>query len=103
MPDIENIANDPTYDAQATAASKATIFVFIGTFLYMLYGTDISPGLIGGALFFIVGIFAVSLAISMPLMLIRMKCPKTSLIISTADVAITIVVTRWVYLLLFAT
>lgn len=34
MTSIEEAAKEPSYDAAATAASKATIFVFIGTFLY---------------------------------------------------------------------
>jgi len=102
MSDIEEIAKDINYDVAATSASKATIFIFIGTFFYMLFGTNISPGLIGGSIFFVVGMFAASLAISMPLMILRIKTPKLSPLISIADIAITIFVTRWAYLWLFA-
>jgi hypothetical protein len=103
MTDIEEAVKDRNYDAAATAASKATIFVFIGTFLYMVFTSGISPGFIGGTIFFIVGIFVVSLAISMPLMLVRIKLPKLSGLVSIADVVITIFATRWVYIWLFAT
>lgn len=103
MTDIEEAVKDPNYDVAATTASKATIFVFIGTFLYMVFASGISPGFIGGTIFFILGIFVASLAISMPLMLIRIKLPRLSGAISIADVVITIFVTRWVYIWLFAT
>ena len=103
MTSLEEAAKDPNYETAASSASKATIFVFIGTFLYMLFGTDISPSLIGGAIFFVVGMFVASLAISMPLMIVRVKLPKLSPVISIADIAITIFSTRWIYLWLFAT
>lgn len=102
MTDIEEAVKDPNYDAAATSASKATIFVFIATFLVMVFASGISPGFVGGAIFFIVGIFVASLAISMPLMFIRVKLPKLSGVIYIADVVITILVTRWVYIWLFA-
>lgn len=90
------------YDTAATSASKNTIFVFVATFLYMLFGTDISPTFIEGTIFVVVGMFVVSIAISMPLMIIRVKFPKMSLILSLIDIAITIFMTRLVYLLLFS-
>ena len=92
---------DQEYDVAATATSKATIFVFISTFTYMLFTTNIPPSFIGGIIFFIIGMYVVSLAIAMPLMMIRVKFPKLSLIISVVDMAITIFVTKWVYLYLF--
>ena len=103
MTSLEEAAKDPNYEVAAASASKSTIFVFIGTFLYMVFGTNVSPGLIGGAIFVIVGMFVASLAISMPLMIVRVKLPKLSPVISIADITITIFVTRWVYLWLFAT
>lgn len=101
--DLKEVAKHPNYDAAATGASKSTIFVFIGTFLYMLFGTDISPGLLGGAMFFSVGIFVVSFVIALPLFIARIKLPALSLIIHIVDYAVTIVATKSVYLWLFAT
>jgi len=103
MTSLEEAVKDPNYNAAASAASRATIFIFTGTFLYMLFGTNISPGLIGGVAFFIVGMFVVSLGISMPLIIIRVKLPKLSPIISITNIAITIFATKWAYLWLFTT
>ncbi len=103
MPSLEEAAKDPNYNAAAAAASKAACFAFIGTFLYMLFGTSVSPGLIGGAIFFGVGIFVASLGIAAPLMVARVKAPTLSPVAPIANIAITIFATRWVYLWLFAT
>ena len=103
MAKIKEAIKDPNYEAAASARSRATIFIFVGTFLYMLVVTDISTGFIGGAIFFFVGIFIVSLLISMPLMMASVKFPKLSSVISIADILITIFATRWVYIWLFAT
>ena len=60
MSDIEEIANQPGYDSAASGASKATIGVFVATFVYMVFFLSVSPGLFGGAAFFVVGMFVVS-------------------------------------------
>ena len=102
MAKLGEIVADPNYNAAASGAAKATIFVFIATFGYLVFFSGTSPGIIGGAVFFGVGIFVVSLVISMPLFLLRAKLPGSGLLISIADIAITIFVTRFVYLWLFA-
>lgn len=102
MARLKEIAANPSYGAAASDASKATIFVFIATFAYLVFFSGTSPGVFGGAAFFIVGIFAVSLLIAMPLFLLRAKFPRLGLLISAADIATTIFVTRFVYLWLFA-
>ena len=102
MPDIKEIASDSSYDAQATAASKTAIFTFFATFLYMVFASGVSPGLIGGAIFFVVGIFVVSIAIAMPLLLLSKKIPSIGWLFSIIDVVITILVTRYVYLWIFS-
>jgi len=102
MAKLDELVKHPNYTAAASSASKATIFVFIATFAYLAFFSGISPGLIGGAAFFFVGIFVVSLIISMPLFLLRAKVPRLGSVISLADIALTIFLTRAVYLWLFA-
>jgi hypothetical protein len=102
MTKFSEIAKDPHYDSAASGASRATIFVFIATFVYLLLFADASPGVLGGAAFFCIGIFAVSLVISMPLFLIRAKLPRFGSLVSIADIAATFFVTRAVYLWLFS-
>lgn len=88
--------------AAATGASKATILIFIATFAYLVIFSGTSPGFIGGTAFVIVGIFAVSLLISMPLFLLRCKFPLLGLLTDIGNFAITIFVTHLAYLWLFA-
>lgn len=102
MAKLGDIVNHPNYTAAASSASKGIIFVFIATFIYLLFFSGVSPGLIGGAAFFFAGIFVVSIVISMPLFLLRAKIPRLGAIISLADIALTIFLTRAVYLWLFA-
>lgn len=102
MPDIEEIAKQPGYDAAASGASKVTIGVFVATFIYMAFFSGASPGLFGGAAFFVVGVFIVSIVIAMPLFLLKAKFPKVAFLASIIDVAVTILLTRFVYLWIFA-
>lgn len=102
MAKLDEIVKHPNYTAVAGSASKATILVFVATFAYLALFSGISPGLIGGTAFFFIGIFVVSLIISMPLFLLRAKAPRLGPLISLADVALTIFLTRAVYLWLFA-
>ena len=102
MTKVEDVVTDPNYDSAASGASKATIFVFVATFGYLLFFSGTSPGIFGGAGFFFIGIFVVSFVISMPLFLLRAKAPRLGTLVSVADIAITILLTRFVYLFLFA-
>jgi hypothetical protein len=99
---LSEIVEHPSYDAAASGAAKTTIFVFIATFGYLVFLSGVAPGLISGAAFFVIGIFAVALLISAPLFLLRIKLPRLAPLVSIADIAITILVTRAVYLWLFA-
>jgi hypothetical protein len=101
MAKLGDIVNHPNYTSAASNASKGTIFVFIATFIYLVFVSGVSPGLIGGAAFFFTGIFVVSIVISMPLFLLRAKIARLGAIISLADIALTIFRTRAVYLWLF--
>jgi len=102
MAKLGDIVNHPNYTAAASSASKGTIFVFIATFFYLVFFSGVSPGLIGGTAFFFAGIFVVSIVISMPLFLFRAKIPRFGAIISLADIALTIFLTRAAYLWLFS-
>jgi hypothetical protein len=97
MTDLREISKTPGYDQGATSASKGTIFVFIATFACLAFFSDRSPGLIGGAIFVAVGIFAVSIFISMPLFLLRVKAPRLGRLFSIADFALTVLLTWVVY------
>jgi hypothetical protein len=101
MAKLKEIVGDPNYNASAMSASKATIFVFVATFGYLALFSGISPGFIGGAAFFFIGIFVVSIVISMPLFFIRAKAPRWGAIFSVADIVLTIFLTRAVYFWLF--
>lgn len=99
--DFKDIVNDPNYSTEATSASKATIFVFIGTFIFELFSIDSSVGLIGGAIFLLVGLFVVSIAISMPLFIMKKKYTKVTLIFDVLGFIITVFVTSVLFQLFF--
>lgn len=61
-----------------------------------------SPGFIGGALFLVVGMFVVSLIVSLPFLLLRAKAPKIGPLLTIVDIAVTVLLTRFVYVYLFA-
>jgi hypothetical protein len=102
MPDIEEIVKQPGYDAAASGASKASILVFALTFAYMVFFSGVSPGIFGGTIFFLIGIFVVSLVVAAPLFLLKSKFPQLALVVSIADIAVTVFLTRFVYLWIFA-
>jgi hypothetical protein len=102
MAKLSEIVEHPNFDSAASGAAKTTIFVFVATFGYLVFLSGVSPGLIGGAAFFVIGIFAASLLIAAPLFYLRVKLPRLAPLVSIADLAITILVTRAVYLWLFA-
>lgn len=101
MPKLDEIASDPSYNSEASSASKATIFAFVATFIYMIFGSGVRSGIFGGFVFFIVGIFAVSIVISMPLFVLSKKIPKLRLLTSALDIVVTVLVTRYAYLWIF--
>ena len=102
MPDLKEIAKSPGYDNVASAASKSTIFVFLATFGYLAFFTNTSPGLFGGIAFVTVGIFVISILVAMPLFLLKSKFPKLAAIAVVLNIAITVLLTRFVYLWIFS-
>jgi len=99
---LQQVAAAPEYGAAAPSTSKATIFVFVVTFAYMALFSGTSPGVIGGAIFFCAGFFVSSLAIAMPLSLLRAKFPRIGRLAAVTEVAATILIARFVYLWIFA-
>lgn len=73
MNTVTEMVDHPQYDAVATEASKAAIFWFFVTFGYLLFFTPVSPGVLGGIGFAIGGMFAVSLLVAAPLLIINLK------------------------------
>jgi|SRR5690606_5790468 len=102
MADLKEAVQSPGYEAAASTASKATIFVFIATFAYMTFFSEASSGLVGGVLFFAGGIFIASLVIAMPMFLLKSKAPKLSGVVSFLEIAVTIYLTRFAFLWLFS-
>lgn len=102
MADLEEIAKQPGYDPAATVTSKFTILVFVATFCYLVFFTDTTPSFVGGAVFLVTGIFVVSIVISMPLFLIRAKFPRFGPLVAIMDIAVTVFLTRTLYLWLFS-
>ena len=102
MPNPMSFKSWRDYDTAAASASKATISYFFLTFIYMVYFSGVSPGWIGGALFLLIGIFAVSLIIAFPLFYVRTKFKKIGLVIIIVEIVLTIFLTRSVYLWAFS-
>jgi len=102
MTNIKDIVAEPNYNSAASGASKSSITVFVATFAYMVFFSRTSPGLIGGASFIVVGMFAVSLIVSLPVFLLRAKAPKIGSLLTIVDIGVTVLLTRFAYLWLFA-
>jgi hypothetical protein len=90
------------YTVAASAQSKAASFLFIGTFIYLIVTTGISTGIFGGLLFFIIGIFAVSLLIAAPLFLLKVSFPKLRLFIIAAEWVMPVSATYWTFYVIFS-
>lgn len=102
MTNIKEIVSEPNYNAAASGASKYTITVFVATFAYMVVFSGTSPGIIGGALFIVFGMFAVSLIVSLPVFLLRAKAPKIGSVLTIVDIGVTVLLTRFAYLWVFS-
>ena len=99
--DIEEIVNDQSYESEASAASKSDIFVFLGTFLFLVFTAESVPGWIFGPLYVLIGMFIVSLGISAPFFLLRKKYPSLTLLVDIMSVVIVVGVTYLSYQFLF--
>ena len=108
---MQTPADDPNYDGAASSVSKTTIFTVLASG-YLFFFSGVVPSvfsvsgvlgfLLGGGAFVFIGMFAVSILISIPLFLLRAQVPALSILMSIANVAATIFATRFVYLWLFA-
>ena len=110
MARLDDITNRATYQWQQ-ALSKYTIFltiiVFIATSLYLVLFSGTKPGpsitgKIGGVAYFFIGWLVMALVVSLPLYIFLAKFPRLGGIISLANIALTIFLTRAFYLWLFA-
>ncbi len=98
---LNDIVTDKNYDNEASAASKATVFAFIGTFLYEVFFTEASSGLVFGAIFLFVGIFVASIGISMPFFILKKKFPKLTLVLDILSFVVTVYITHLAFQFLF--
>lgn len=99
---LESIVNDPNYNDEASYASKATLFTFVGTFIYEVFFTEASSGLVFGAVFLFIGMFVTSIGISMPLFILRKKFPSFTLILDTLSFITTVYTTHLAFQFLFS-
>lgn len=98
---MTTIADDPNYQVEATQYSKSIIFIFIGTFLYRIFIEGLSAGYIGGFIFLLIGVFAVSILIAMPIFILSKKVTKVSWILRILGQILSIYVTYIVMGILF--
>ena len=113
MSDISNYLGTDSGKAMSKQHSQASVTIFILTFLYMTFISDISSGVLGGALFFFIGIFMVPLAIALPAVMLKLlfviKATKNqslakvvSGLIDFSYLISTVWITRYVYMNLFS-
>ena len=110
MTPLDDITNRATYQWQQALSKHMvflTIIVFIATSLYLVLFSDTKPGpsiteKIGGVAYFFLGWLVMALVVSLPLYLFMTKFPRLGGIISLANIALTIFLTRAFYLWLFA-
>ena len=95
------LIEDPNYAEAATASSKTSLFFFIATFTYLAFFAASSPGIVGGAAFFVIGTFAVPLLITMPLFLLFGTRFQHASLFSIVNIAVTILLTRATFSWLF--
>jgi hypothetical protein len=82
------------------SAALTAIFIFFCTFLYTLLTTDTSPGWIGGFIFIVVGVFAVSTGIAN--VVVPLKEKADIIFMSLVLLGSTIFITNYAYLRLFS-
>lgn len=113
MSDFKDFLKTNSFQSQGEQHSKASIAVFIVTFLYMLFVYDNSPGFIGGALFGFVGLFLTPIIIALPAVMMKLLVvtnlstnPKLARILSSlldlAYLVVTAFLTRYAYLSVFS-
>lgn len=99
---LNDIVSNKNYDAEATVASKAAIFTFIGTFIYEVFFTEASSGLIFGAMFLFIGMFITSIIVAMPLFILKKKFLSLTLIIDVLGFLLVVYLTHVVFQFLFS-
>jgi hypothetical protein len=112
MSNMRDFMKSESFQSQGEQHSKASIAIFVVTFLYMLFVYDYSPGFIGGALFGFVGLFLTPIIIALPAVMMKLLVvtnlstnPKLARILSSlldlAYLVVTALLTRYAYLSLF--
>ena len=113
MSNLRDYMKSESFQSQAEQHSKASIAVFVVTFLYMVIVYDYSPGFIGGALFCLAGLFFTPIIIALPSVMMKLLVvtnlstnPKLARILSSlldlAYLVVTALLTRYAYLSLFS-
>lgn len=93
MSHLERMVEESGFDEEASKAGKETMSTFILTFFGCLFFLDDTAGLLGGALFFFVGIFAAPIFIATPLLYLKKRFPSGLIVFTLLDLAITAFVT----------
>lgn len=81
------------YDMHASMGSKRSIFTFIATFIVCLFLFDNSASLFTGAIFVLVGMLTVSVAIAMPFYFYQKGHSKVTPLVSIIEILTTLFVT----------
>ena len=104
MASVKEIVDTPTYDSEASGASKASIVTFLLTVGYMIFfsGVDIEGRIVGLLVFILVGIFAVSLVVAMPFFILKKKWSSYTLVLDLASMLVTIWLTFYAYTWMFS-
>ncbi len=101
LEEIEKRQAHQDFHEACVAKSKYGIFVFVATYLYLQWGTDMTSGPYWGFLFLAVGMFVVSLGIMMPAMMVRKKFTSVGSVMWIVETAAVIFTTRWMFIKLF--
>jgi hypothetical protein len=97
MNKLNEISNQPDYDAKASSFSKSIITTFIISFIYLIFTSSNHLNWLGVIIFLFAGLFISSIVIAMPFFLIKKMFPKISIVI----VIVSIITTFWVTKIVF--
>jgi hypothetical protein len=98
---VEEIFETPAYDAAGAVTSKTAMFTFIAAFIYLVFTSEVGPGVFGGVAFFAAGIIGSSLLVAMPLFLLSLKLRLPTPVFSISATVLTIAFTMSAYSWLF--
>lgn len=97
MTKLTDYSEQPGYEAVASSHSKAQIFLFIGMCIFKFVSLDYSISILWGALFVVVGMFAVSILIAAPMLFLKLKAPSVAGLVDVLGSGLTLVITYFLF------